>query len=48
MRAVSRHREEVKRALVDAYRRIAKDRRSSVVQVPLLPIFQVRETTALA
>ena len=47
-RGVSRHRDEVKRALVDAYRRIAKDRRSSVVQVPLLPIYEVRETAALA
>jgi hypothetical protein len=47
-RGVSRHRDEVKRALIDAYRRIAKDRRSSVLQVPLLPIYEVRETAALA
>lgn len=47
-RGVSRYRDAVKRALVNAYRRIAKDRRSSVVQVPLLPIYEVRETAALA
>jgi hypothetical protein len=47
-RGVSRHRDEVKRALVNAYRRIAKDRRNSVVRVPLLPIYEVRETAALA
>jgi hypothetical protein len=45
-RGVAQHKQEVKGALVDSYRRIAEARRTGAVQIPLLPIYEVRETAA--
>src|SRR5262249_30502370 len=45
-RGVAKYRDAVRVALTDAYRRIAETRRPEGVQVPLIPIYEVRETAA--
>jgi hypothetical protein len=45
-RGVSRYRQEVKHALLEAYRLNAEKRRGGGIHVPLIPIFEVRETAA--
>ena len=45
-RGVTQFRQVVRKALVRAYERIAEAHRSPGVQVPLIPIYEVRETAA--
>jgi hypothetical protein len=45
-RGVAEHRESVQEALTQAYTDIAASRRTGNVQVPLVPIYEVRETAA--
>ncbi len=45
-RGVARHREDVQEALTQAYADIAAARKTGSVQVPLVPIYEVRETAA--
>ena len=45
-RGLGTHREDVKKALVGAYQRMADAKRDSNAQVPLIPIYELRETTA--
>lgn len=45
-RGYSRYRNEVGVSLIQSYREIGNARRGAVVQVPLVPIFEVRETAA--
>lgn len=47
-RGVVEFRSAVRGSLIEAYRKIADARRSQGVQVPLIPIYEVRETTAFA
>jgi hypothetical protein len=46
-RGFADYRNALKRALIDSYQRIATERSGSASQVPLVPIFQLRETAAL-
>src|SRR5262249_7855722 len=45
-RCVTQYRDPVREALVKAYDSSARGRRSAGVQVPLIPIYEVRETAA--
>lgn len=45
-RGVAQHRDAVQAALIQAYTDIATARRTDSVQVPLVPIYEVRETAA--
>ncbi len=47
-RGVSQHREAVRGAIMEAYKNIAARERTEGVSVPLIPIYQVRETAAFA